>query len=66
MSITFKKSRFAGYFVYNDDNLIGYVQKIEHWTVRGNHVAWSASRKGRVVGHAETRIAAANLLSVSS
>lgn len=56
-ALTFKPSRFGGYFVYRDDRLIGHVHKIRQWTVR---------RRGWCIGVADTRIAAASLLEIAA
>lgn len=63
MELTFKRSaKSDAQFVYNGDALVGAVRKNEHWTVRGTRIDWTASRNGRVIGNAETRKAAAELL----
>lgn len=63
MDISFRKSaKSASQFVYDGDMLIGAVRKNENWTVRGTRVDWTATHKGRIVGNADTRKAAAELL----
>lgn len=56
------KFTFRKGFVYAGDKLVGSVRKVEGRTVRGAPVRWEAWRKGRCLGSAPTRHAAAALL----
>lgn len=63
-AITFEKveGRIGVYFVLSENEHVGLVRRVEHWTVRGTRIVWQAQRRGRVFGSAETRKEAAELL----
>lgn len=65
--LTFRKSTAHTnlYFVEQDGQLLGSVQKREMWTVRGSRVMWDAYRKGVSKGSAQTRQEAALILTAS-
>lgn len=68
MALTFsrsKKSAFNDYFVLSDEgSFLGFVRRVEDWTVRGTRVSWEAYlRHGKYLGRSESRKAAAAILS---
>lgn len=64
--LTYRQSKTPGtYFVYQDDLLIGSVQKREMWTVRGARFMWDAYRKGVCKGSGQTRQEAALIITAS-
>lgn len=58
----FRKRSEGVWDVFKNDKFLGVAKKQSAWTVRGSHIYWQASVKGRVLGRAETRNGAAELL----
>lgn len=59
INIRFKKLSETLYRVSDTDKIVGVVRKVEFGNAPPR---WSAQTKGRVIGYADTRAAAARLL----
>lgn len=65
MAMTFERSDYNlnRYKVFDGDRFLGFVERVEGWTVRGRPISWKARRIGHAhVGSASTRKEAAQLL----
>lgn len=48
-NITYSKRKLGGYYVLLNGNIIGSVERIAQWTVRGDWIYWNASYKNKSV-----------------
>lgn len=66
MTFTRSTSKIGRYIVTEGDDLVGFVEREEKWTVRGTRIQWRATRFGKYLGTEASRKNAAGLLQAAA